>query len=70
MVGVRFHARTPHILIMTELFFATYDDLVLVTKAWKMYGPLSYIVVNILIDLAIATQHDSSSDTTRVVNWP
>ena len=26
VVGVRFHARTPHILIMTELFFATCDD--------------------------------------------
>ena len=33
-----FHARTLHILIMTDLFFATYGELVLLTKAWKMYG--------------------------------
>ena len=36
-------------------FFATYDELVLWTKAWKMHGPLSYVVVsivNILIELA------------------
>ena len=54
VVGVRFHARlgTPHILIMTELFFATYDELVLLTKAWKTHGSLSYIVLNILIELA------------------
>ena len=37
---------------MTELFFATYDELVLLTKAWKMHGSLSYIEVNILIELA------------------
>ena len=37
---------------MTDLFFATYDELVLLTKAWKMHGPLSYVVVNILIGLA------------------
>ena len=37
---------------MTDLFFATYDELVLLTKAWKMYGSLSYVVVNILIELA------------------
>ena len=52
VVGVRFHARTPHILIMTELFFATYAELILLTKVWKMHGSLSYIVVNILIELA------------------
>ena len=28
-----FHARTLHILIMTDLFFATYDELVLLNKA-------------------------------------
>ena len=37
---------------MTDLFFATYDELVLLTKAWKMHGSLSYVVVNILIGLA------------------
>ena len=37
---------------MTDLFFATYDELFLLTKAWKMHGPLSYFVVNILIELA------------------
>ena len=42
----------PHILIMPDLFFATYDELVLLTTAWKMHGSLSYIVVNILIELA------------------
>ena len=53
---------------MTDLFFATFDELVLLTKAWKMYGSLSYVVVNILIELA-------SSSTpyihhTRVANLP
>ena len=47
VVRVPFHARTLHIFIMTDLFFATYDELVLLTKAWKMHGPLSYVVVNI-----------------------
>ena len=37
---------------MTDLFFATYDELVLLIKAWKMHGSLSYVVVNILIELA------------------
>jgi len=37
---------------MTDLFFATYDELILLTKAWKMHGSLSYVVVNILIELA------------------
>ena len=54
VVGVRFHERTPHILIMTDLFFATYGELVLLTKAWKMHGSLSYIVVNILIMIELA----------------
>ena len=30
----------------------TYNDLVLLTKAWKIHGSLSYIVVHILIELA------------------
>ena len=34
------------------MFFATYGELVLLTKAWKMHGSLSYVVVNILIGLA------------------
>ena len=54
--GFYVHARTPHILIMimTDLFFATYvyDELVLLTKAWKMHGSLSHVVVNILTGLA------------------
>ena len=37
---------------MPDLFFATYDELVLLTKAWKLHGSLSYVVVNILIELA------------------
>ena len=43
-----------HILIMTDidLFFATYGELVLLIKAWKMHGSLSCIVVIILIELA------------------
>ena len=50
--GFYFHARTPHIPIMIDLFFATYGELILLTKAWKMHGPLSYVLVNILIGLA------------------
>ena len=52
VVRVRFHASTLHSLIMTDLFFATYDELVLLTKAWKMHTPLIKVVVNILIELA------------------
>ena len=37
---------------MTDRFFATYDEFVILTKAWKMHGSLSHIVVNILIELA------------------
>ena len=39
---------------MTDLniFFATYGGFVLLTKACKMYGALSYMVVNILIEVA------------------
>ena len=36
---------------MTDLFFATYGELILLTNAWKMHGSLSYVVVNILIGL-------------------
>ena len=53
--GFDFHARTLHILIMTDLFFATYDELVLLTKAWKMHGSLSYVVVNILPVIELAS---------------
>ena len=52
VVRVRFHARTLHILIMTDQFFATYDELVLLTKAWKVNDALIKVVVNILIELA------------------
>ena len=38
--------------IMTDLFFATYDELILLTKAWKMHDTLVKAVVNILIELA------------------
>ena len=40
------------ILIMTDLFFATYGELILLTKAWKLHGPLNYVVVTTLIELA------------------
>ena len=39
----------------------TYDELVLLTKAWKMHGSLSYVVVNILIELA--------SNSGRGLSW-
>ena len=42
----------PNILITTDLFFATYDELVILTNAWKLNGSLSYIVVHILVELA------------------
>ena len=38
--------------IMTDLFFVTYGELVLLAKAWKMHGSFSYVVVNILIEQA------------------
>ena len=52
--GFDFHASTLriHILIMADPFFATYDEPVLLTNAWKMHGSLSHIVVHILIELA------------------
>ena len=37
---------------MTDLFFATYDELILLSKAWKMHDALIKVVVNILIKLA------------------
>ena len=39
---------------MTDLFFATYDELVLLNKAWKMHDALIKVVVNnvMLIELA------------------
>ena len=37
---------------MTDLFFATYDELILLTKAWKMHDALVKVVVTILIELA------------------
>ena len=53
VVGCRFdfHARSHHTPIMTDLFLATYSDLVLLTKARKSHS-LSYITVNMLIELA------------------
>ena len=36
-------------LIMTDLFFATYDELVLLDKAWNMHDALIKVVVNILL---------------------
>ena len=37
---------------MTDLFFATYDELILLTKAWKMHDALIKVVVTILLELA------------------
>ena len=37
---------------MTDLFFVTYDELIRLTKAWKMHDALAKVVVNILIELA------------------
>ena len=54
VVRVPFHARTLHILIMTDLFFATYDELVFLTKSWKMHDALIKVevYVHMLIELA------------------
>ena len=56
VVRVQFHASlrtgTLHILSMTNLFFATYDELVLLTKAWEMHDASIKVVVHILIELA------------------
>ena len=53
MDAIRFHARTLHILIMTDLFFATYDQLVLLTKlkAWETHDTLRKVAVPMLIEL-------------------
>ena len=37
---------------MADLFFATYDELVLLNKAWNMHDALIKVVVNMLIELA------------------
>ena len=37
---------------MTDLFFATYDELFLLDKAWKMHDALIKVVVSMLIELA------------------
>ena len=37
---------------MTDLFFATYDELVLLNEAWKMHDALITVVVQMLIELA------------------
>ena len=39
-------------MIMTDLFFATYGELALLTKAWKLHDALMKVVVHILIELA------------------
>ena len=52
VVGVRLHARALNILIITDLFFATYGELVLLTKAWKIHDALIKVVVHMLIQLA------------------
>ena len=54
VVRVPFHARTLHILIMTNLFLATYesDEPVLLTKSLKMQDALIKVVVHILLELA------------------
>ena len=53
---------------MADLFFVTYDELILLTKAWKMHGSLSYVVVNILIGLA--SNSTRYTRTCRVANLP
>ena len=40
------------ILIMTDLFFATYGELTLLAKAWKVHDGLIQVVVHMLIELA------------------
>ena len=57
--------------VMTDLFFANYNahDPVLMAKAWEMNGSFSYVVVNIMIELAIASNFATQHDT-RVVNLP
>ena len=43
---------------MTDLFFATYDEFILLTKAWKMHDAIIKVVVNILSELASnSTRH-------------
>jgi len=37
---------------MTDLFLVTYDERVLLNKAWKMHDALIKVVVNMLIELA------------------
>ena len=66
VVRVRFHAshsdaRTLHILIMTDLdlFFATYDERILLTKAWKMNDALIKVVVRILCILIELTSNSA-----------
>ena len=51
VVRVPFHARTLHILIMTNLFLATYesDEPVLLTKSLKMQDALIKVVVHIKV---------------------
>ena len=56
VVRVPFHARTLHILIMTDLFFATYDELILLTKSWKVHDVLIKIVVHNVILIEVASK--------------
>ena len=51
-----FHARSHHIPTVTDLFRATYDELELLFKAWKICGSLSNLVVTILMEVAIASK--------------
>ena len=52
VVRVRFPCKTPSHAHYDRSVFCDYDELVLLTAAWKMHGSLSYIVVNIRIELA------------------
>ena len=59
VVRSRFHARTLHILIMANLFFATYDKLILLTKAWKMHDAIIKVVAHILIEIIEVASNSS-----------
>ena len=63
-VRVVFACKNPslsiYIPIMADLFFATYGELILLAKAWKMHGSLSNIVGNMMIGTS------SNRERTRV----
>ena len=48
---------------MTDLFFATYDEPVLLTKAWKMHDALTKVVVHNVILIELASYSNSARYT-------